>query len=43
MFKITEQANPHGLEVVAMKMSTDDCGHKVAPPLQKSNFYYILS
>lgn len=43
MFKISEQQNPFGLKVEGMKMSTDDCGHKVAPPLQRSNFYYILS
>ena len=43
MFEVLETPNPFHLEVKAMKMSTDDSGHKVCPPLEKGNFYYIFS
>jgi len=43
MVNITEVPNQYGLVVDAMKMSCDDQGMKVAPPLQRGNFYYILS
>ena len=41
MVQITETINP--LSVKKMSMTTDDDGFTVPPPLQKSNFFYILN
>ena len=40
---IKEIPNRHGLKVSKMRMSCNDCGHDVPFPLQKSNFFYIIS
>ena len=40
---IKEIPNKYGLQVSRMKMKCNDCGHNVPFPLQKSNFFFIIS
>ena len=40
---ITEIPKRHGLKVSKMRMTCNDCGHDVPFPLQRSNFFYIIS
>ena len=42
MFKITETPNKYNLDVGKVAMTCDDDGHKVPPPLQRGNFFYIV-
>ena len=41
--EIKEIPNRHGLKVSKMRMSCNDCGYQVPFPLQKSNFFYVIS